>query len=67
MTNWTESSGGYRNLTCSRCGAAFACNPLGACWCKDETVRLPMPVEGEDCLCRECLRKAAEQASPAPR
>jgi hypothetical protein len=21
--------------------------------------RLPMPVDGEDCLCRDCLRKAA--------
>jgi hypothetical protein len=25
----------------------------------DEELRLPMPVDGEDCLCRECLRKAA--------
>jgi hypothetical protein len=23
-------------------------------------VRLPMPGDGEDCLCRDCLRKAAE-------
>jgi len=22
-------------------------------------MRLPLPIEGEDCLCRECLRKAA--------
>jgi len=27
-------------------------------------VRLPMPLDGEDCLCRECLRKAAAQARP---
>jgi hypothetical protein len=25
----------------------------------EETARLPTPREGEDCLCRECLRKAA--------
>jgi hypothetical protein len=25
----------------------------------EETARLLMPAEGEDCLCRECLRKAA--------
>jgi hypothetical protein len=31
----------------------------GPCWCAEETARLPMPVDGEDCLCRECLRKAA--------
>jgi hypothetical protein len=29
----------------------------------DEAFRLPMPVEGEDCLCADCLRKAAEQAA----
>jgi hypothetical protein len=25
----------------------------------EEDARLPMPREGEDCLCRECLRKAS--------
>jgi hypothetical protein len=25
----------------------------------DEAVRMPMPAEGEDCLCRACLQKAA--------
>jgi len=33
---------------------------MGACWCKEETVKLPMPVEGEDCLCRDCLRQMAQ-------
>jgi len=50
-----------RRLACSRCGAEFACDPQGACWCKEETARLPLPVAGEDCLCPNCLRKAAEQ------
>jgi hypothetical protein len=45
---------------CARCGAAFSCEPAGDCWCKHVDVRLPMPVEGEACLCADCLRKAAE-------
>jgi hypothetical protein len=60
MTNRTESIT-FRRLVCSRCGAAFDCDPAGSCWCKDESFRLPMPVAGEDCLCPECLRKAARQ------
>jgi hypothetical protein len=50
-----------RRLACSACGTVFACSPAGACWCAEETARLPMPVEGGDCLCRDCLRKAAAQ------
>ena len=46
---------------CSRCGTEFTCNPAGACWCAQETVKLPMPVTGEDCLCRDCLRRIAAQ------
>ena len=37
----------------------------GTCWCAEETARLPMPAEGRDCLCRECLRKMANAASPS--
>jgi len=29
----------------------------------DETVRMPMPVEGEDCLCRTCLLEAASDTA----
>jgi len=29
----------------------------------DETVRMPMPVKGEDCLCRDCLLKGAGDAT----
>ncbi|OAF05305.1 hypothetical protein AYJ54_21540 [Bradyrhizobium centrolobii] len=54
-----------RRLACARCGTEFGCDLSGTCWCVEETARLPMPVEGEDCLCRECLRKAAEAASAA--
>gem|GEM_PF-3432036 len=49
-----------RQVVCSRCGTAFTCALSGPCWCAEETVRLPMPSDGEDCLCRDCLRKAAE-------
>jgi len=48
-----------RRLACARCGTEFACDLSGTCWCAEEAAKLPMPVEGEDCLCRECLRKAA--------
>jgi hypothetical protein len=51
-----------RHVVCSRCGTEFACALSGPCWCAEEDVRLPMPRDGEDCLCRECLRKAAAQA-----
>jgi hypothetical protein len=51
-----------RSLTCARCGAAFDCgSTAGACWCAAEDFRLPMPPAGstDDCLCPDCLRKAA--------
>jgi hypothetical protein len=54
-----------RRLACHACGTEFTCNPAGACWCRDETFRLPMPDDGKDCLCRDCLRKAAEAVRPA--
>jgi hypothetical protein len=44
---------------CARCGTALACDPGGDCWCKHKEVRLPMPAEGESCLCADCLRAAA--------
>jgi hypothetical protein len=48
-----------RRAECARCGAAFACDPGGDCWCLYVDARLPMPVAGEACLCAECLRAAA--------
>ncbi|WP_247308244.1 MULTISPECIES: cysteine-rich CWC family protein [unclassified Bradyrhizobium] len=60
MTNQQESAlPEPRRLACSRCGAEFGCELSGSCWCAEETARLPMPVDGEDCLCRSCLRQAA--------
>ena len=54
-----------RALTCPQCGTAFTCDLSGHCWCMDETMRLPMPLDGEDCLCPDCLRAAAKsEASP---
>ncbi|ACI94283.1 conserved hypothetical protein [Afipia carboxidovorans OM5] len=48
-----------RRLLCARCGTAFTCDLSGQCWCVEETIRLPMPKEGEDCLCPACLRASA--------
>lgn len=48
-------------IRCTKCGAAFACEPAGECWCKDETIRLPLPADGTaSCLCPKCLRAMAE-------
>jgi hypothetical protein len=65
MTNQKDSSlqeAVTRRLACSRCGTEFGCDLSGTCWCAEETARLPMPAKGEDCLCRECLRKVAASA-----
>lgn len=57
-----------RKLTCESCGTEFTCDPDGACWCFDETVRLPMPKAGQsrfkDCLCINCLTKLADDSEP---
>jgi hypothetical protein len=65
MTNRLEIAPS-RLLACSRCGTEFTCDPAGPCWCAEEVARLPMPVDDGDCLCRDCLRKAAAQISIAP-
>jgi hypothetical protein len=52
-----------RRVACSGCGTEFSCTRSETCWCAEEDVRLPMPRDGQDCLCRECLRKAAAKAS----
>jgi hypothetical protein len=52
--------------SCSRCGASFSCNPAGACWCKEEPDRLPMPPAIEKdaaCVCPSCLRALAADAA----
>jgi hypothetical protein len=54
-----------RRLACVRCGTEFGCSLSGACWCSDEAFRLPMPADDSDCLCPQCLRKLAEQATGA--
>jgi hypothetical protein len=64
--DWGPGDGTYDGLrlfACSACGTEFACGLSGTCWCAEETVRLPMPVASEDCLCRDCLRKLAADAS----
>jgi hypothetical protein len=68
--NTAEQRLPLRRLACARCGAAFDCgsgdNEGAACWCMDESYRLPMPEAGAgDCLCPACLRAKALQESAA--
>lgn len=60
----TKPDGANRNrrVFCARCGTGFDCGLGGDCWCAAEPYRLPMTSAQtiEDCLCRDCLRKAAQ-------
>jgi hypothetical protein len=66
MTNRLENQPS-RRLACSGCGTEFGCNPQGPCWCSEESFLLPMPRDGGDCLCADCLRKLAGQDATAVR
>ncbi len=56
----TAQPAAARRLACARCGTAFECGLSGDCWCAAEPYRLPMTkARLEDCLCPDCLRKAA--------
>jgi hypothetical protein len=61
MTNRLETRS--RNLACAGCGTEFTCCLPGPCWCREQEFRMPMPLDGSDCLCPECLRKAAAGAA----
>ena len=52
-------------LECAGCGTGFSCSLSGQCWCNNESFRIPMPQDGSDCLCPDCLRKAAARAACA--
>jgi len=57
-----------RRLACARCGSVFECGAgTGDCWCAAEPYRLPLTRAGEieDCLCPECLRRAASAGAAA--
>jgi hypothetical protein len=58
-----------RRLACARCGATFQCGSGGrggACWCAEESFRIPMPAAvDQECLCPLCLRAAALAQLPA--
>jgi hypothetical protein len=62
MTNRIETAVLGRRLACSACGTEFGCDLSDNCWCAEETVKLPMPAAGGDCLCRDCLRALAASA-----
>jgi hypothetical protein len=61
--NTAEQRLPLRRLACARCGTTFECgsgSQDAACWCMDESFRLPMPEAGAgDCLCPACLRAKA--------
>jgi hypothetical protein len=50
-------------LVCVRCGALFACDPKGDCWCMHVDVVMPVPEPGMQatCLCPECLAEVGEK------
>jgi len=54
-----------RRLACEACGTEFGCQLSGPCWCNDEAFRMPLPVDGADCLCPDCLRQRAQQRGAA--
>jgi hypothetical protein len=57
-----------RRIACARCGASFDCGLSADCWCAAEPYRLPMTKAAiEDCLCSECLRKAAAALAESAR
>jgi hypothetical protein len=51
-----------RRLACAVCGTEFSCGLSAECWCAAETAKLPLPAGNGDCLCPDCLRKAAATA-----
>jgi hypothetical protein len=57
----TDTAPSSRRLACARCGKEFEYGLAGDCWCAAEPYRLPLTRAGEieDCLCPDCLRKAA--------
>ena len=47
---------------------SFDCGLSAECWCAAEPYRLPMTkARIEDCLCPECLRKAADALAESRR
>jgi hypothetical protein len=64
-------TGAPARAACARCGAAFACDPAGACWCAALPRKLKVPTEaGATCLCPRCLAERIEDAgkgsAPSP-
>ncbi len=66
-------------ITCVECGRTWTCDPAGACWCKDLSLRLPMPAPtaapasapasalasgGTACLCPCKMAALAEGRKP---
>lgn len=58
---------GQRSLTCTACGAPFACGPGtgedGQCWCFTMPI-LETPDPTTDCLCKTCLTALTKTETP---
>jgi hypothetical protein len=55
--------------SCEACGKEFSCGAsLRGCWCSEielsEETRAELKSQYSDCLCRECLEKAARASRP---
>lgn len=60
----------HRELICERCGQPFTCGAsLAACWCEEiklsKATRDALRSSYQDCLCRRCLKQAAEAVRDA--
>ena len=40
--------------TCRKCNESFTCGGDEKCWCMDEPILVEL--NGEDCLCPDCLK-----------
>ena len=58
----------YADSACARFSVSFDCGLSAECWCAAEPYRLPMTKAWiEDCLCPECLHKAADALAQSRR
>ena len=53
-----ETNTNEQRKNCQRCGVEFGCC-ISNCWCNALPNIMPL-VEGEDCLCYDCLQMEIE-------
>jgi len=52
-------------VQCPACGARFACDPGGTCWCAALPPVTPRPEEARGCFCPDCLARRAREEGAA--